>query len=131
MKKLAIIAAIMLVAFTACKKEEEEQQKNEPIANFEMKIGYYWNSSLGWEYKRLYDVNGSYLGDSQNNPRYVGIHNTSEKADSYQWEWGDGKYDARTHPEHLYDQAGTYTITLTAENADGYSSTKSKIITVE
>ncbi|MBO4752485.1 MAG: PKD domain-containing protein [Bacteroidales bacterium] len=128
MKKLAIIMAAMLVAFTACKKEEQQEQKNEPIANFEIKIGYYYYGS-GWDYEYV-EYNGRSI-QSRDCPLYIGIKNTSENADSYQWEWGDGKYDGHTHPTHQYNSAGTYTITLTAENSDGYTSTKSKTITLE
>ena len=117
MKKLAIVAALLLVAFTACKKEEQQEQKNEPIANFEIRINQYYD--------------GSWWQSAYESSLYVGIRNLSENADSYQWEWGDGKYDGRTHPRHQYNSAGTYTITLTAENSDGYTSTKSKTITVE
>lgn len=40
--------------------------------------------------------------------------NASEKAERYEWTFGDGAVSAETNPEHRYGHAGTYEVTLTA-----------------
>ena len=38
---------------------------------------------------------------------------------SHAWEFGDGGSSTEQNPVHVYDTAGTYTVTLTVENAGG------------
>ncbi len=45
--------------------------------------------------------------------------NNSSNATSYLWNFGDGNTSNQTNPVHTYDDAGTYTITLTATNSCG------------
>ena len=45
--------------------------------------------------------------------------NTSTNASSYLWEFGDGTSSTQESPIHIYTESGTYTVTLTAINADG------------
>lgn len=40
--------------------------------------------------------------------------NSSQLADGYSWDFGDGNTSALTNPQHVYQQPGTYTVTLTA-----------------
>lgn len=42
---------------------------------------------------------------------------------SWQWDFGDGTFDTRQHPQHVYAGAGTYTVTLTVRGAGGIAST--------
>lgn len=44
------------------------------------------------------------------------FNNRSENAASFQWKFGDGKTSAESNPEHFYDTAGTYIITMYAYN---------------
>ena len=46
------------------------------------------------------------------------FNNKSDRAESYWWEFGDGYYSDREHPEHSYAEPGTYTVYLTIENDD-------------
>jgi hypothetical protein len=123
MKKIAIIAALMLVALTACKKE--------PIANFEINVGCHWDPGRDiWDDGVI--QSGTWGGARESQcPFFVGIHNTSKNAVTYEWEWGDGGYDCREEPTYIYDEAGTYTITLTAYNEEGQANSVSKNITVK
>lgn len=59
----------------------------------------------------------------------VQFTNTSVDADTYLWDFGDGYTTTDPSPLHLYAQAGTYTVQLTATNIYGSNST-SAIVTV-
>jgi parallel beta-helix repeat protein len=57
--------------------------------------------------------------------------NSSGSPTAWNWSFGDGAYSTEKNPKHTYTAAGSYTISLTASNAAGSStSTKSKYITV-
>jgi PKD repeat protein len=57
----------------------------------------------------------------------VKFTNTSKEANSYAWDFGDGKTATEEHPEHTFTTNGAYTVTLTAENKDGKSIKKDTI----
>jgi PKD repeat protein len=57
-------------------------------------------------------------------------NNTSSAATTYKWDFGDGNSSAETNPVHSYGDAGVYSVKLTATNADGCSSTKTKTVKV-
>ncbi len=40
--------------------------------------------------------------------------NLSNGADSYHWDFGDGNSSTEMNPQHVYENAGTYTVTLRA-----------------
>lgn len=44
------------------------------------------------------------------------FENTSVKADSYSWVFGDGNTDSSSDPTHTYSAEGTYTVCLSATN---------------
>ncbi len=46
------------------------------------------------------------------------------------WNFGDGSTSTAQSPEHTFNGAGTYTVTLVATNADGHSNEKPMDITV-
>ena len=46
------------------------------------------------------------------------FYNLSSFADSYYWEFGDGGTSTDEHPEYFYSTAGTYDVTLIANNAN-------------
>lgn len=45
--------------------------------------------------------------------------NTSQGADTYQWNFGDGQTSTMATPQHTYAAPGIYTVTLTASNICG------------
>ncbi|MCS6928081.1 MAG: PKD domain-containing protein [Saprospiraceae bacterium] len=59
----------------------------------------------------------------------VTFTNTSQGANSFLWNFGDGNTSTAQNPVHRYAQSGTYTVTLTATNPCG-SNTSIKTITV-
>lgn len=40
---------------------------------------------------------------------------------SWQWDFGDGTTSSRQHPEHVYEDTGEYTVTLTVSSPSGRS----------
>ncbi|MFM7399442.1 MAG: PKD domain-containing protein, partial [Bacteroidota bacterium] len=49
----------------------------------------------------------------------VTFNSTSQGADSYLWNFGDGGTSTEANPVHVYNQSGTYTVTLTVTNDCG------------
>ncbi len=49
----------------------------------------------------------------------VTFTNATKDADSFVWEFGDGKTSTEVSPVHEYEAAGEYTVQLTAKNAGG------------
>jgi chitodextrinase len=49
-------------------------------------------------------------------PLTVEFQNQSQRAWTYQWNFGDGTTSTEANPTHTYAHAGTYTVTLTATN---------------
>lgn len=47
------------------------------------------------------------------------ITNCSEKAETYEWDFGDGTTSTEETPEHAYESPGNYTISLSVENDHG------------
>lgn len=60
----------------------------------------------------------------------VNFSNFSQNATSYMWDFGDGNNSADESPSHTYEEGGTYTVVLTASNAEGTSANRSETITV-
>ncbi len=48
-----------------------------------------------------------------------------------EWDFGDGQTSDETDPSHTYQEAGTYTVTLTVESDDNTTDTVSHDVTVE
>ncbi|MGB9926845.1 MAG: PKD domain-containing protein [Methanosarcina sp.] len=56
---------------------------------------------------------------------------STEAPNSWRWTFGDGNNSTEKDPVHTYNKSGRYTVSLTAENANGSSTlTKSSYITV-
>ncbi len=54
----------------------------------------------------------------------VSFTNTSQNADTYDWDFGDGGSSQETNPSHIYSSPGVFTVELTASNpaeADRYT----------
>ncbi len=100
MKKLILFPTLfLLIVLSNCKKEEP------PVASF--------------------TVNTTVTETNQT----LTFTNTSQNADSYQWEFGDGMISAEANPLHAYTLSSTFRVTLTATNEAG-SDTMSQSINV-
>lgn len=60
----------------------------------------------------------------------VQFKNASEGATAYLWDFGDETTSTEASPEHEYSAAGTYTVKLTVQDADGNAANKSQEVTV-
>lgn len=60
----------------------------------------------------------------------VNFNNTSLNANSYSWDFGDGRMSVATNPSITYDAPGSYTVKLTARNSINQSDTEEKTIYV-
>jgi PKD repeat protein len=64
-------------------------------------------------------------------PGYEGASITGIAPHCFHWDWGDGNSEDRCFPAtHTYSSAGTYTITVTAYQSDGLSTTKTLSVKV-
>jgi gliding motility-associated-like protein len=61
-------------------------------------------------------VNFSYDISEQNVEPKTEFTNRSDQAISYHWSFGDGTTSSEKNPQHLYQQKGTYNVTLEATN---------------
>jgi cobaltochelatase CobN len=52
-------------------------------------------------------------------PLNVAFTDESTNATSWLWDFGDGENSTQQNPIHVYDSVGTYSVTLTATNANG------------
>ncbi len=58
----------------------------------------------------------------------VTFTNTSNNADSFTWDFGDGNMSSEESPVHTYAGDGAYTVVLTGFNADGEATATTDII---
>lgn len=56
--------------------------------------------------------------------------NRSKNAATSSWTFGDGTSSSARNPQHTYDEAGTYTVTLTATSSEGATDSLTKSVTV-
>ncbi|MBL7734543.1 MAG: PKD domain-containing protein [Chitinophagaceae bacterium] len=49
---------------------------------------------------------------------------------SYLWSFGDGETSTEQNPEHIYTSVGEFTVKLTIEDESGFSSSRSKKVTI-
>ncbi len=84
-KYFSALAITIIVLLTGCNKDDENK---DPVAAF------------SWELTQT--------------PGEVKFTNKSTDAVTYEWSFGDGKFNTQKDPVHLYDQNDTYIVKLTA-----------------
>lgn len=88
----ALITFILIICIPSCTKTENQKL---PVADF------------------------SFSPASGYMPLNVSFNNTSENAESYSWDFGNGDYSSEFSPSTKYLNDGVYSITLTAKNSSG------------
>lgn len=107
---LYLMTSLALVfAFASCEKptpddpnKEPQEEVKDPVAHFE------------------YEVNGL----------SVTFNNKSTDATSYKWDFGDEETSKEANPTHEYAAAGTYTVSLTAANAQSKTNKKEATVII-
>ncbi len=61
-------------------------------------------------------------------PTLLEFNNTSENAESYEWDFGDGTTSSSFNAEHQYSHSGRYIITLKAKKGNKVSTSEQEII---
>jgi len=100
--KTFFLFAIFSMVIVSCKKDPVAE---DPIASFQYEA-------------------------STDNYLEVTFTNYSQNATTYSWDFGDGESSTEKNPVHTYAGDGTYTVVLTASNADGVSATFSENFTL-
>ncbi len=83
---------------------------------------YMCTISSGETEPKLPVANFSASPTSGNAPLKVLFNDSSENADSFNWDFGDGTYSTEKDPIHTYSTAGIYTVNLTVSNENGAAS---------
>ena len=106
---LSILAlAVLMLTVISCSKDDDpvDEEIIEPVADFTSEVA----------------------GD---NPQLVSFINSSEYAEEYIWDFGDGsEISTQKHPTHMYEVAGNYTVILTALNEEDSSEVSREIAVV-
>jgi PKD repeat protein len=63
--------------------------------------------------------------------RIVRFTNTSNFADTFAWDFGDGEKSTEENPQHTYKDEGTYTVTLTVTNGQCTSNPQTQTVEVK
>jgi len=101
---MLLLVTVLLLSTTACDKDDDDMPEPQvtPVAAFSVEA----NADNGLEI--------TFTNDSQN-------------ASSYEWDFGDGNTSTEENPTHTYEEAGTFTVALTASNATESSKTSQEI----
>ena len=101
MKKPYVLIAIltMLLLVTACPGPDNDDSPDPTIE--------YPTASFS------YKCDDCRIGDT------VQFTSSSSKAETFDWDFGDGNSSQEENPEHVYTVMGTYTVQLTVSNEDG------------
>ena len=91
--------------FSMCGKDDDSDTVNNPVANFTI------------------------TGGDKPAPHKVILTNTSTDATAYEWDFGDGVASTITSPSHVYQEEGSYTISLIAKNGS-LQNIRTKTITI-
>jgi N-acetylneuraminic acid mutarotase len=100
---------LMLIMITACSEDStsdsppSESSKELPVASF----------TVSKEIARIGDT--------------IYFQNTSENANSIEWDFGDGHSSIEENPSHFYTANDSYNVTLKVSNNDGSDESRKKI----
>ncbi len=69
----------------------------------------------------------TYSGADKPAPAEVDFENKSKKAESYEWDFGDGTKSSEASPKHKYASSGNYTVKLTAKKGQKMTEKERKV----
>ncbi|MBK3496545.1 collagenase ColA [Viridibacillus sp. YIM B01967] len=80
----------------------------------------------------IVNMNGPYAGVENEKIQFKSDGSKDEDGEivSYLWDFGDGKTSEEANPTHVYEQAGTYDVTLKVKDDKGIESKDQAIVTV-
>src|SRR5436190_13467920 len=104
MKSIVYLTILAAIVFASCHKEDETPT---PSACF------------------MVDKTGS--TDPTHNFIFT---NCSDNFSSASWDFGDGHSSEDFNPSHRFNAIGEYTVTMTAHNSNGLTSTNTRAITI-
>ncbi len=92
----------------------------------------------GYTVTKIIQVNGAQATSAAFNPSnttvaaqtQLAFTNTSQNANTFNWNFGDGTASSLVSPVHTYSLPGVYTVELTATNTTGCTATTTQAITV-
>lgn len=61
-------------------------------------------------------------------PAEVNFENNSKKAETYEWDFGDGNTSSEAAPKHRYSNSGNYTVVLKAKKGDKTNTKKKQLL---
>ncbi|MEP4532543.1 MAG: PKD domain-containing protein [Cyclobacteriaceae bacterium] len=107
LKLLTLFFAVFsLGVLISCTEDDPDPKTEEPVASFQFEV-----EASDWS--------------------TINFTNFSQNASSYSWDFGDGTgTSTEESPSYTYAEGGTYTVSLTASNEDGESSTKTESVVV-
>lgn len=101
---LILSALAVLFIINGCKKEDDmDPSGGDLVASFQYEV-------------------------SMDNFLEVTFSNFSQNANAYSWDFGDGNSSTEKDPVHVYDAAGTYTVTLTVTGENNDTKSRSETI---
>lgn len=68
-----------------------------------------------------------YSGNDEPAPTKVEFENKSEKAETYEWDFGDGNFSGEENPTHEYDASGNYKVTLKAKRGNKETTKETRV----
>jgi cyclophilin family peptidyl-prolyl cis-trans isomerase len=95
-----------------------------------MKSKFYMLAFLPYVFTACSAPKAIFMLDKQDGhaPATVTFTNSSTKADSYLWDFGDGKTSSEMNPSHRYSLSGKYNVTLKAIKGNKQNMTTQEII---
>jgi PKD repeat protein len=75
-------------------------------------------------------IQGTYAYAEGDTITFTGTVGGGQGPYNYNWNFGDGIFSTEQNPQHVYENSGTYTVTLTVTDGLGTSKTTSKPVTV-
>ena len=90
-------------------------------------------NNIGNTKKPVADPGGPYTGNMAQEITFDGedSYDLDGSISEYSWDFGDGNIETGVSPKHRYFASGTYTVSLTVKDNDGYTNTDTTQVTIK